>query len=147
MFLRTIGSRFSIQRGSLLLRRVPVRCITGVQQSAIIENGDTSVVGRIVYRLQLCSRKLKFAENALTLLSLNLTITFLQNGLDSQYVGERLCNEIVCNECLELDINSVARVFIFFELYSRSIENAIDIKRRKHLRTSSLAKFRSFSSN
>lgn len=62
MFLRTIGSKFSIQRGSLLLRRVPVRCITGVQQSAIIENGDTSVVGRIVYGFLLLS-KLRFAEN------------------------------------------------------------------------------------
>lgn len=56
MFLRTIGSRFSIQRGSLLLRRIPVRCITGVQQSPFIENGDTSVVGRIVYRFCFCSK-------------------------------------------------------------------------------------------
>ena len=62
MFLRTIGSKFSIQRGSLLLRRVPIRFITGVQQSAVVENGDTSVVGRIVYRFPFAP-KLKFAEN------------------------------------------------------------------------------------
>ena len=50
MFLRSIGSRFSIQRGSLLFRRVPVRAVTGAHQAVVEENGaDTSLVGD-VYR-------------------------------------------------------------------------------------------------
>lgn len=67
MFLRSIGSRFSIQRGSLLLRRVPVRFVTGIRQSAIEENGDTSVVG-IVCHLY-CSSKVKACKHCLKSLS------------------------------------------------------------------------------
>ncbi|KAJ7327727.1 hypothetical protein OS493_026605 [Desmophyllum pertusum] len=51
MFLRSIASRFSIQRGSLLLRRVPVRCASGVHQTqAIVENGDTSGEGNMKFK-------------------------------------------------------------------------------------------------
>lgn len=52
MFLRSIGSRFSIQKGALLLRRVPIRAATGAHQAVVEENGgDTSLVGH-VYRPQ-----------------------------------------------------------------------------------------------
>ena len=51
MFLRSVGSRFSIQRGALLLRRAPIRAVTGAQQVVVEENGgDTSLVG-VVYSL------------------------------------------------------------------------------------------------
>lgn len=46
MFLRTIGSRLSIQRGALLLRRVPIRAATGAYKVVVEENGgDMSLVG------------------------------------------------------------------------------------------------------
>ena len=46
MFLRTIGNRLSIQRGALLLRRVPIRAATGAYKVVVEENGgDMSLVG------------------------------------------------------------------------------------------------------
>lgn len=45
MFLRSIGSRFSIHQRALLLRRVPVRTVINAQQTVLEENGcDTSLV-------------------------------------------------------------------------------------------------------
>ena len=45
MFLRSIGSRFSIHQRALLLRRVPVRTVINAQQTVVEENGcDTSLV-------------------------------------------------------------------------------------------------------
>ena len=54
MFLRSVGSRFSIQRGALLLRRVPVRAATGARPAVVEENGgDTSLVGCVYLRTSL----------------------------------------------------------------------------------------------
>ena len=56
MFLRSVARRFSVQRGSLLLGRMPVRCASGVHQTVVVENGDMSVGIVYVARILLVER-------------------------------------------------------------------------------------------
>lgn len=60
MFLRTIGSRLSIQRGALLLRRVPIRAATGAYKVVVEENGgDMSLVGEGLLLHTVVTKRLK----------------------------------------------------------------------------------------
>lgn len=60
MFLRTIGSRVSIQRGALLLRRVPIRAATGAYKVVVEENGgDMSLVGEGLLLHTVVTKRLK----------------------------------------------------------------------------------------
>ena len=60
MFLRTIGSRLSIQRGALLLRRIPIRAATGAYKVVVEENGgDMSLVGKGLLLHTVVTKRLK----------------------------------------------------------------------------------------
>lgn len=60
MFLRTIGRRVSIQRGALLLRRVPIRAATGAYKVVVEENGgDMSLVGEGLLLYTVVTKRLK----------------------------------------------------------------------------------------
>ena len=68
MFLRSIGSRFSIHQRALLLRRVAVRTVINAQQTVVEENGcDTSLVRVglcLTFALQLPMNRQKVQQHA-----------------------------------------------------------------------------------
>lgn len=89
MFLRSVGSRFSIQRGALLLRRVPVRAATGARPAVVEENGgDTSLVGDVYLCTSLRNSTKKnerhFTDEGLT----RLIPLFLDKNASVKHLGQ-----------------------------------------------------------
>ena len=65
MFLRSVRRGFSIQKGALLLRRLPARAVTNAYQVVEENGGDTALVRLCLYLNFHVATSRKLANNAI----------------------------------------------------------------------------------